>query len=569
MNGVCGLGHNNPVLKPEQVIKLSHENIIEFFFGETFALALNKDKQLYSWGYNTCGQLARGHVCGFEDYLKPALIEFFADEKVKQISCGKHRAIVLTEDSKVYAWGWNPKGEVGTASPKPFVSMPSQVTFPGDYEIIKVLCCIDTSFAITYSGEVFGWGDNRLGQLGCETPQTLSTPETICFPSDVFIIDVSCTDKCSYFIDSNDNLYFCGWFNEARVPPTIIKRNQEITCLQSISIGHNCLALGEKCVYELNENKVIETKYQTFEDYYCKELKLTFRTMRAEDIKFEVVQLLEKIGSGSYGKVMKANIDGKMFAIKKVKLDQMHKNIQDSNSELNIMKNLKTIYVVKLYNYWIHDEFLYFQIELCDTDLNEVIKKKEHSNLEPIVDYIFCCEIFKQLLKCVHYLHTQSPPIIHRDIKPKNILLKYYDNGGQILKLCDFGLAKIQEDSSQSKTSNVGSSKYRAREMSNSHYNEKVDIFSLGIVVREDLFRIPSKEKNTKELFNAKLEKLDKLTNLMLHGNPESRPYCKTILADINNWSFNTKEIAKFNLDEKLTSDPEFEFVKIFKHLRK
>ncbi len=44
------------------------------------------------------------------------------------------------------------------------------------------------------------------------------------------------------------------------------------------------------------------------------------------------------------------------------------------------------------------------------------------------------------------YLHGKSPPVVHRDIKPDNVLGKYYNNGSQtfiVWKLADFGIAKM------------------------------------------------------------------------------------------------------------------------------
>ena len=94
-------------------------------------------------------------------------------------------------------------------------------------------------------------------------------------------------------------------------------------------------------------------------------------------------------------------------------------------------------------------------------------------------------EVFKELMECVQYLHSKKRKIIHRDLKPMNILVKYHDNNGHLLKLCDFGLSKIILRESQTNNSCVGTDKYRAPEVSSGNYNEKADIFSLGWVLRD------------------------------------------------------------------------------------
>src|ERR1700692_410388 len=57
--GCCGLGHNSVVNEPQVIPELCHKNIKQFFIGLTFVLALNNDGQLFSWGYNDYGTLAK------------------------------------------------------------------------------------------------------------------------------------------------------------------------------------------------------------------------------------------------------------------------------------------------------------------------------------------------------------------------------------------------------------------------------------------------------------------------------------------------------------------------------
>ena len=43
-----------------------------------------------------------------------------------------------------------------------------------------------------------------------------------------------------------------------------------------------------------------------------------------------------------------------------------------------------------------------------------------------------------EVISAIKYLQDLDPPIVHRDIKPENVLIKY-ENGKEVLKLCDFG----------------------------------------------------------------------------------------------------------------------------------
>ena len=79
---------------------------------------------------------------------------------------------------------------------------------------------------------------------------------------------------------------------------------------------------------------------------------------------------------------------------------------------------------------------LYLVFEYVDTDLQKLIGSRQYLSIMHVKTFLY------QLLLAVKYTHSAN--VIHRDIKPANILL--YENC--VLKLCDFGLARITEDSS-------------------------------------------------------------------------------------------------------------------------
>ncbi|KAG8088975.1 hypothetical protein GUJ93_ZPchr0011g27191 [Zizania palustris] len=86
----------------------------------------------------------------------------------------------------------------------------------------------------------------------------------------------------------------------------------------------------------------------------------------------------------------------------------------------------------------------------------------------------------KQILTGLEYLHSQNPPIIHRDLKCDNIFIN--GNRGKV-KIGDFGLATVMQ---QTKTRSIqGTVEFMAPELFGENYNELVDIYSFGMCMLE------------------------------------------------------------------------------------
>lgn len=178
-------------------------------------------------------------------------------------------------------------------------------------------------------------------------------------------------------------------------------------------------------------------------------------------------------------KINGINIEN-IVAIKKIiakGLSYKHQNM--ITEEISIMQHIKEnphINIVTCYDVIDDLDTIYIVMEYCDGgDLSKLIGKpmKEKS-----VKYYF-----SQLINGIRYLDEHK--IIHRDFKPKNLLLT--DNK-QILKICDFGLAKNKKGNTKIYTV-CGSPLYMAPEMFiDKSYDDTVDIWSIGIIMYEMLY---------------------------------------------------------------------------------
>ncbi|CAD5124138.1 unnamed protein product [Dimorphilus gyrociliatus] len=201
----------------------------------------------------------------------------------------------------------------------------------------------------------------------------------------------------------------------------------------------------------------------------------------------------EKIGSGSFGVVFKAQLIycgdtkvDKIIAIKKVLLDKRYKN-----RELQIMKDLTHINLINLlYYYYTHGDnskelYLNLIIEYLPYTLYQTIRV--YAKRERAMPLIWIKIFTYQLFRGLAYLHRLN--YCHRDIKPQNLLIN--DETG-ILKLCDFGSAKLLEPGEAS-VAYICSRYYRAPELMFGcvKYTTQIDLWSVGCVIGEMMIGRP------------------------------------------------------------------------------
>lgn len=109
--------------------------------------------------------------------------------------------------------------------------------------------------------------------------------------------------------------------------------------------------------------------------------------------------------------------------------------------------------------------------EFCRTNLEEVIQQsKKDEKYIPVAEVR---KFMKQIFEGMKYVHTKK--VTHRDLKPENILLT--EDG--VIKICDFGSAKVLDEEGSLNTPYIVSRYYRAPELilACSDYSNKIDIW--------------------------------------------------------------------------------------------
>ncbi|MBN1577879.1 MAG: serine/threonine protein kinase [Chitinispirillaceae bacterium] len=197
-------------------------------------------------------------------------------------------------------------------------------------------------------------------------------------------------------------------------------------------------------------------------------------------------KILSQIGKGGMGDIYKALQEplNRVVALKVLpaKLSRDAEFTKRFEIEAKAISLLQHQNIVNIYEYGEEEGLRYFAMQFVDgTDLGKRIA--EHRVI-PIVDII---DYTKQIGRALRYAHSCN--IIHRDIKPGNVLIE--KNG--VVRLSDFGIAKIFSGTDITMTgSAVGTPEYMSPEQAQGKkLDAQTDIYSLGIVVYEMLTRKP------------------------------------------------------------------------------
>jgi serine/threonine protein kinase len=226
----------------------------------------------------------------------------------------------------------------------------------------------------------------------------------------------------------------------------------------------------------------------------------------------------EVLGKGAFGTVYKCKVFGLMAAAKKFK--PCADTAQAVEQEIKLFARLQHPNVVQCIGHILteHDGPVLVS-ELMREDLRSYLDREVcmDTNEEKPFPLLVVLDIMLQIAEGMNYLHEND--VMHRDLKSKNVLINVVKNeenlelsSSMLVKITDFGLAKLKENSQYS-TKHLGTTPWRAPEMfdvvdnKNTKYTKAADVYSFAMVFFEVLTgKTPFSDVRRKDLYKKVCE---------------------------------------------------------------
>ncbi|MBR0467071.1 MAG: serine/threonine protein kinase [Clostridia bacterium] len=197
------------------------------------------------------------------------------------------------------------------------------------------------------------------------------------------------------------------------------------------------------------------------------------------DDKYEILKLIGKGGMSKVYLAMDKRLN-KQWAIKEIEKNARDKNnevvIQSAIAEANLIKQLDHPAIVRIVDIIDDGNVIYIVEDYIEGEtLSSIIENNGAQPQEYVIEWAMqICEAFE-------YLHTRKPPIIYRDMKPANVMLKPDGN----IKIIDFGIAREYKEQSLADTISLGTKGYAAPEQfgGKGQTDARTDVYCLGVTL--------------------------------------------------------------------------------------
>lgn len=262
------------------------------------------------------------------------------------------------------------------------------------------------------------------------------------------------------------------------------------------------------------------------------------------DGKYEI---LREIGHGGMSVVylaMDTHLN-KQWAVKEIKKKGSGKNdeiiVNSLLAEANLMKRLDHAALPRIVDIIDNGVTIYVVMDYIEGEsLDKILNEYGAQPEELVIGWAM------QLCDALAYLHAQKPPIIYRDMKPANIMLKPEGN----IKIIDFGIAREYKEQSLADTTVLGTKGYAPPEQYSGQTDARSDIFALGMTMHHLLTGIDPRSGEAYapvRMWNPELsEGIELIIDKCVEPAPENRyQNCSDLLYDLEHPDLITRRYKK------------------------
>ena len=192
--------------------------------GGSHTCGLSTEGRTYCWGSNTFAQLGGGPSTLLESHFYPAVVA--GDVAFMAVSAGGLHTCALDASGTAYCWGANQYGQLGIGSdpaPERCRSTPCASTataVSGALQFRVITAGWGHTCALSRSGDVYCWGDNRQGELGNDSIQLgTSTPTRVPRPGDADFVALGAGQWHTCAVSADGRAYCWGQNNWGQVGP--------------------------------------------------------------------------------------------------------------------------------------------------------------------------------------------------------------------------------------------------------------------------------------------------------------------------------------------------------------
>lgn len=262
------------------------------------------------------------------------------------------------------------------------------------------------------------------------------------------------------------------------------------------------------------------------------------------DGKYEI---LTEIGHGGMSVVylaMDTHLN-KQWAVKEIKKKGSGKNdeiiVNSLLAEANMMKRLDHPALPRIVDIIDNGITIYVVMDYIEGEsLDKVLERYGAQPEDLVIGWA------KQLCDALTYLHSQKPPIIYRDMKPANVMLKPEGN----IKIIDFGIAREYKEQSLADTTVLGTKGYAPPEQYSGQTDARSDIFALGMTMHHLLTGVDPRSGDAYapvRMWNPELsEGIEIIIDKCVQPAPEKRyQSCEDLLYDLSHPELITKDYKR------------------------